>query len=71
MDEKKEREGEQKIEPPIKETSPVVTEDVDEEGLGGTLHKTQLHYNIQIHLPESRDQAVYDALFKSLKKHLF
>lgn len=32
---------------------------------------SQLHYNIQIHLPESRDQAVYDALFKSLKDHLF
>ncbi len=31
----------------------------------------QLHYNIQIHLPESRDQAVYDAIFKSLKNHLF
>jgi hypothetical protein len=29
-----------------------------------------LHYNIQIHLPESRDPAVYDALFKSLKDHL-
>jgi hypothetical protein len=35
------------------------------------LHKAQLHYNIQIHLPESRDQAVYDAIFKSLKQHLF
>jgi len=33
-------------------------------GLGG------LVYNIQIHLPESRDQAVYDALFRSLKNHL-
>ncbi|HXK36730.1 MAG TPA: DUF5343 domain-containing protein [Candidatus Paceibacterota bacterium] len=33
--------------------------------------KTQLHYNIQIHLPESRDPAVYDVLFKSLKRHLF
>lgn len=31
----------------------------------------QLHYNIQIHLPESRDQSVYDAIFKSLKSHLF
>ncbi len=30
----------------------------------------QLHYNIQIHLPESRDPAVYDALFRSLKEHL-
>jgi len=35
------------------------------------LQQPQLHYNIQIHLPESRDQAVYDAIFKSLKKHLF
>lgn len=33
-------------------------------GLGG------LVYSIQIHLPESRDQAVYDALFRSLKTHL-
>lgn len=30
----------------------------------------QLHYNIQIHLPESRDAKVYDAIFESLKKHL-
>jgi hypothetical protein len=29
-----------------------------------------LMYNINIHLPESRDQAVYDALFKALKEHL-
>jgi Family of unknown function (DUF5343) len=29
-----------------------------------------LVYNIQIQLPESRDQAVYDALFKSLRAHL-
>ncbi len=29
-----------------------------------------LHYNIQIHLPETRDAAVYDAIFKSLKEHL-
>jgi Family of unknown function (DUF5343) len=43
----------------------------DEPSIAGKLQKAQLHYNIQIHLPESRDQAVYDALFKSLKKHLF
>jgi hypothetical protein len=30
----------------------------------------ELHYNIQIHLPESRDPAVYDAIFRSLKEHL-
>jgi len=29
-----------------------------------------LHYNIQIHLPATRDGAVYDAIFKSLKDHL-
>ena len=29
-----------------------------------------LVYTIQIQLPESRDPAVYDALFKSLKDHL-
>ena len=33
--------------------------------------KLQLHYDIQIHLPETRDEAVYDAIFSSLKKHLF
>lgn len=30
-----------------------------------------LHYNVQIILPESRDPKVYDALFKSMKDHLF
>jgi hypothetical protein len=30
----------------------------------------QLSYNIQIILPATRDAAVYDALFKSLKEHL-
>ena len=29
-----------------------------------------LCYNIQIHLPETRDMAVYDAIFQSLRKHL-
>lgn len=31
----------------------------------------QLCYNIQIILPATRDTAVYDALFKSLREHLF
>ncbi len=43
----------------------------EEDELSEKLQQPQLHYNIQIHLPESRDQAVYDAIFKSLKKHLF
>lgn len=29
-----------------------------------------LHYNIQIHLPESRDAAVFDAIFSALRRHL-
>lgn len=29
-----------------------------------------LHYNIQIHLPETTNMGVYDAIFQSLKKHL-
>ena len=29
-----------------------------------------LHYNIQIHLPETTNMAVYDAIFQSLRKHL-
>lgn len=30
-----------------------------------------LHYNIQLILPDSRDPAVYDAIFKTLKNHLY
>lgn len=30
----------------------------------------QFHYNIQVHLPDSRDEAVYDAIFRSLRRHL-
>lgn len=32
--------------------------------------KMNLHYNIQINLPETTNMAVYDAIFQSLKKHL-
>lgn len=35
-----------------------------------TSPKMNLHYNIQIHLPETTNMAVYDAIFQSLKKHL-
>jgi Family of unknown function (DUF5343) len=30
-----------------------------------------LHYNIQIHLPATKDIEVYNAIFKSLKDHLY
>jgi Family of unknown function (DUF5343) len=31
---------------------------------------TQFHYNIQIHLPATKDVEVYNAIFKSLRSHL-
>jgi hypothetical protein len=56
---------------------PLKTEEKDEKKVERkeTNSKSELQlgglvYNIQIVLPESRDPAVYDALFKSLKDHL-
>lgn len=45
----------------------------ERERIGEIINKqitTEMHYNIQIHLPETKDIAVYDAIFKSLKEHL-
>lgn len=39
-------------------------------GLAKAIKLDSLQYHINIVLPESRDQAVYDAIFKSLKEHL-
>jgi hypothetical protein len=33
-------------------------------------HGASLHYNIQIHLPATKDIEVLNAIFKSLKEHL-
>jgi hypothetical protein len=35
------------------------------------MHIPGLHYDIQIHLPATKDIEVYNAIFKSLKEHLF
>jgi hypothetical protein len=32
--------------------------------------RPSLHYNIQIHLPATKDIEVFNAIFKSLKEHL-
>lgn len=37
----------------------------DHNGISG------LHYNVQIHLPATKDIEVYNSIFKSLKEHLF
>ena len=52
------------------EPTPDINEDAADKNPSKFLNP-ELHYNIQIQLPESRDQAVYDVLFKSLRKHLF
>ena len=56
----------EEIKPPVDEApeKPHEVEVARNVKLGG------LVYNIQIVLPESRDAAVYDALFRSLKEHL-
>ena len=36
----------------------------------GALIPAGLHYNIQIHLPATKDIEVYNSIFKSLKEHL-
>ena len=48
-------------------TQPIEADCNDHSGTGSI----GLHYNIQIHLPETTNMAVYDAIFQSLKKHLF
>ncbi len=35
------------------------------------VHPPGLHYNIQIHLPATKDVEVYNAIFKSLREHIF
>ena len=42
----------------------------DHTNLDEQVKKMNLHYNIQIHLPETSNMSVYDAIFQSLKKHL-
>jgi hypothetical protein len=42
----------------------------DEEVKGERRHALDLAYNIHIELPPTRDQAVYDAIFRSIREHL-
>ena len=49
-----------------KETSASKIDEVKKSGL----QSSEFHYNIQIHLPNTRDISVYNAIFKSLKDHL-
>lgn len=40
------------------------------DGARATSHRPTLHYNIQIHLPATKDVEVFNAIFKSLREHL-
>jgi hypothetical protein len=44
----------------------------EDQGQRGTGRRaaTSLHYNIQIHLPATKDIEVYNSIFKSLREHL-
>lgn len=56
-------------EPPVEELKEG-PEDLDSKTQQGGVSFGGLVYNINLHLPESRDPAVYDALFRSLREHL-
>jgi len=56
-----------KIEPTVEEKDVSVLRPIAEATSSRGL---DLNYNIHIHLPATRDQSVYDALFASLAKHI-
>ena len=51
------------------DTSP--TERTDPQIVTSRSKSPSLHYNIEIHLPATKDIEVYNAIFKSIKEHLF
>jgi len=57
-------------EPPVAKTEVVLKQEVPERPVEKPIGFRSLQYHINIVLPESRYQAVYDAIFKSLKDHL-
>lgn len=51
---------------PAESQPPVIPIETQPKGHG----RPSLHYNIQIHLPATKDIEVFNAIFKSLKEHL-
>jgi hypothetical protein len=60
------RKADEEPKPPKEDQDPPSKQPNDEK----RLNQGGLVYKVQIVLPESRDDAVYDALFQSLRKHL-
>lgn len=54
-----------------KEIPEAKTEGKHLESKSATFPFTGLRYNVEIHLPATKDVEVYNAIFKSLKEHLF
>lgn len=54
--------------PALPNSAPVETPPIKEQQ--SIAHRPTLHYNIQIHLPATKDVEVFNAIFKSLKEHL-
>lgn len=55
--------------PPPEQREDITTPDPDAQSLGAASPFANLAYNINIQLPESRDPAVYNAIFKALREH--
>lgn len=53
---------------PVAKDDPAKTK--QEEPRNGKIAVSALQYHVNIVLPDTRDQAVYDAIFKSLREHL-
>ncbi|MBI2361380.1 MAG: DUF5343 domain-containing protein [Deltaproteobacteria bacterium] len=59
------------VKPPSKRDEPPTPATTEKPGAGaGKITVSGLQYHINIVLPDTRDQAVYDAIFKSLREHL-
>ena len=55
---------------PPKEKRKKGDSDLEEEQEGLRFRAPGLHYNIEIHLPATKDVEVYNAIFKSLREHI-
>jgi hypothetical protein len=62
---------EKKPVPTPRKKEPETKPEEEDQGTRPTPMAPSLHYNIQIHLPATKDVEVYNAIFKSLKEHLF
>jgi hypothetical protein len=56
--------------PKLPVDKPPIEDDIEKQFKGKGQLTVGLHYNIQIHLPATKDLEVYNAIFKSLKDHL-